>query len=452
LLEAGPFTDLLLFLCLCALIFFSGMFSGSEVAYMSLSPSDLDDLEEENSEVSNLVLRFRSHSKGFIALILVCNTFVNILIALLLENLLSRNIPPESYLAFSEWILSSFGLSGIDPSQLSTFINFLIAVLGATFIIILFGEIMPKIYSQVNNVRFAKSVVYPLRFLDFIFYPLTYPLVGLSTLVERRLLEKRLGVSSTAREDLDAAIDLAVSDGMDSAGQVEMLKGIIKFNDVSVSQVMTTRTSVCGIEITSSFEEVIRIVKVNSYSRFPVFMDDFDKISGILYAKDLLGHLQEKPDFEWQSLIRSNLLYVPETRKIHDLLNDFQVKKLHMAIVVDEYGGTSGIVTLEDIMEEIVGEIKDEFDDQFDLNYTRLDSHNFIFDGKTLINDMCRVLGKDISEMDDVRGAADSIAGLILEQTGEMPKRDQEVHIQNLKFKVISVNKRRIEKIQVTVI
>ncbi len=143
---------------------------------------------------------------------------------------------------------------------------------------------------------------------------------------------------------------------------------------------------------------------------------------------------------------------MPETRKIHDLLNDFQVKKLHMAIVVDEYGGTSGIVTLEDIMEEIVGEIKDEFDDQFDLNYTRLDSHNFIFDGKTLINDMCRVLGKDIYEMDDVRGAADSIAGLILEQTGEMPKRDQEIHIQNLKFKVISVNKRRIEKIQITVI
>ncbi len=428
------------------------MFSGSEVAYMSLSPSDLEDLEEENSEVTNLVLRFRSHSKGFIALILVCNTFANILIALVLENLLSRNIPPESYLAFSEWLLSSLGLSDLDATQLSTFINFLIAVLGATFIIILFGEIMPKIYSQVNNVRFAKSVVYPLRFLDFIFYPLTYPLVGLSTLVERRLLEKRLGVSTTAREDLDAAIDLAVSDGMDSAGQVEMLKGIIKFNDVSVSQVMTTRTSVCGIEITAAFDEVIRIVMENSYSRFPVFLDDFDKISGILYAKDLLGHLQEKPDFEWQSLIRSNLLYVPETRKIHDLLNDFQVKKLHMAIVVDEYGGTSGIVTLEDIMEEIVGEIKDEFDDQFDLNYTRLDSHNFIFDGKTLINDMCRVLGKDIYEMDDVRGAADSIAGLILEQTGEMPKRDQEIHIQNLKFKVISVNKRRIEKIQITVI
>ena len=213
---------------------------------------------------------------------------------------------------------------------------------------------------------------------------------------------------------------------------------------------MTSRTEVCGIDLKAPFEEVLQIVKENGYSRFPIYIEDFDKITGILYAKDLISHLDKGNEFEWQNLIRSNLLYVPETRKIHDLLNDFQVKKLHMSIVVDEYGGTSGIVTLEDIMEEIVGEISGEFDDDGDLNFTRLDANNYVFEGKTLINDMCRVVGVDLSDMDLHRGSADSIAGLILEHTGEMPKKDQELSILNIKLKVLSVSKKRIEKIQIT--
>jgi len=417
---------------------------------MSLSPANLESLEEEDSDAAKRVIQMRHKVKQFIALILVCNTFVNIGIALLLEHLLSRYVPATSYDGISNWIISQFGLVSIVPDQINHVFNFIIAVIGATSIIIFFGEIMPKIYSQIHNMRFAKTMSLPLKLFEFIVYPFTYPLVALSTRVEKHLLERKLGTSSTAREDLDAAIDLAVSDGMNSSNQVEMLKGIIKFNDVSVSQVMTSRTEVCGIDLKATFEEVIQIVKENGYSRLPIYIEDFDKITGILYAKDLIGHLDKGNEFEWQNLIRSNLLYVPETRKIHDLLNDFQVKKLHMAIVVDEYGGTSGIVTLEDIMEEIVGEISDEFDDHGDLNFTRLDANNYVFEGKTLINDMCRVVGVDLSDMDLHRGSADSIAGLILEHTGEMPKKDQELSILNIKLKVLSVSKKRIEKIQIT--
>ncbi|MBK7231053.1 MAG: gliding motility-associated protein GldE [Saprospiraceae bacterium] len=432
------------------LVILSGLFSGSEVAYMSLSPTNLESLEEEDSDAARRVIQMRHKVKHFIALILVCNTIVNIGIALLLEHILSSYVPASSYVGISTWIISQFGWVSVEPDQINHIFNFIIAVIGATSIIIFFGEIMPKIYSQIHNVRFAKSMSLPLKVLEFFVSPFTYPLVALSTRVEKHLLERKLGTSSTAREDLDAAIDLAVSDGMNSSNQVEMLKGIIKFNDVSVSQVMTSRTEVCGIDLKAPFEEVLQIVKENGYSRFPIYIEDFDKITGILYAKDLISHLDKGNEFEWQNLIRSNLLYVPETRKIHDLLNDFQVKKLHMSIVVDEYGGTSGIVTLEDIMEEIVGEISDEFDDDGDLNFTRLDANNYVFEGKTLINDMCRVVGVDLSDMDLHRGSADSIAGLILEHTGEMPKKDQELSILNIKLKVLSVSKKRIEKIQIT--
>ncbi|MBK9271047.1 MAG: gliding motility-associated protein GldE [Saprospiraceae bacterium] len=438
---------ILLFICL---IILSGLFSGSEVAFMSLSPADLENLKEEESESSRRVIRLRHRVKNFLALILICNTFVNIGIALLLEHLLSRYIPPESYEGISQWIISQFGMVQVESKSINGIFNFIIAVIGATSIIIFFGEIMPKIYSQIHNIRFAKNMSLPLRILEFFCFPFSYPLVLLSTKVEKHLLERKMGISSTAKEDLDAAIDLAVSDGINNSNQVEMLKGIIKFNDVSVSQIMTSRTAVCGLEITSSFEEVIKTVKENGYSRFPIYVEDFDKITGILYAKDLIAHLDKGNEFEWQSLIRTSLLYVPETRKIHDLLNDFQVKKMHLAIVVDEYGGTSGIVTLEDIMEEIVGEISDEFDDLADLNYTRLDADNYVFEGKTLINDMCRVVGIDLSDMDLHRGSADSIAGLILEHTGEIPKKDQEITLLNIKLKVLSVSKKRIEKIQIT--
>jgi len=213
---------------------------------------------------------------------------------------------------------------------------------------------------------------------------------------------------------------------------------------------MKPRTDICALDFDENFNETIKNVQQYGYSRMPVYRGDLDHLTGILYAKDLVPYLDESDHYEWQSLIRNNLFYVPENRKINDLLHDFQSKKVHMAIVVDEYGGTSGLVTLEDIMEQIVGEIQDEFDDLHDLNYTMLDQNNYIFEGKTLINDMCRVLGMDTNSFNNVRGSADSIAGLVLEHTSEMPKRDQEIQIQGIKFKIVQVDKRRIEKIKIT--
>jgi len=444
-------TDLFNLVLLFVFLLGAGLFSGAEVAMFSLSPADLEDIKEEKTESSKMLIYHKNHPRKLLALLLICNTFVNIGTALVVEQLLEHFLPMSSYTNIAIRCVETFGINSISVDQIINFFYFLVAVVGATSLILLFGEVTPKIYAQLNNRKLALWMAIPLRFVDIILKPLTFVLVGMTNKVEKRLLERRVGMNTSSKEELDAAIDLAVSQDIGSLRQVDMLKGIIKFNDVSTTQVMTSRTEVYAAAFNDNYFQVLDLVKECGFSRLPVYHDDIDHVTGILYAKDLIAHLDKDKDFEWQQLIRTNLFYVPESRKIHDLLNDFQVKKVHLAIVVDEYGGTSGIVTLEDIMEEIVGEIQDEFDDQHELNFTRLDSHNFLFDGKTLINDMCRVLGIDVYVFDAVRGSADSIAGLVLEQTNEMPKADQEITIVNFKFKVISVNKRRIEQIKVTI-
>lgn len=436
---------------LLVLLFCSGLFSGSEIAMFSLTPSDIDEIREEENPASRSLIYFKDHPKTLLALLLICNTFVNIGIAILVENFLSQYFPIEKYNAWAETIIHFLNLDPSYASNISTFFSFLIAVIGATGLILLFGEVTPKIYAQLNSRKLAMFVALPLRFLNFIMTPLTYIMVMMTNKVEKRLLEKKVGLQATTKEDLDAAIDLAVSHEIESERQVGMLKGIIKFNDVSAKQVMTSRTEIYSVEFDFNFDEVLDVVRESGFSRLPVANSNFDQVTGILYIKDLVAHIQDGKDFEWQTLIRTNLHYVPESRKINDLLNDLQEKHVHMAFVVDEYGGISGLVTLEDIMEEIVGEIKDEFDDQHELNFTKLDSNNYLFDGKTLINDMCRVLGIDIFLFDEVRGSADSIAGLLLQKNHEMPKKDQELIIEGFKFKVVSLSKKRIEQIKVTI-
>ncbi|NOT37465.1 MAG: gliding motility-associated protein GldE [Saprospiraceae bacterium] len=440
------------FILLAILIFGVGLISAFEIAIFSLTPSDIEELRDDNeNESAKILLYMRTHTKRLLAFLLIIITVLNIGIALVFEHLLDIIFPIEVYYGFSQKIINTFNISTVTIESVSDFLNFLIAVVGSTFIILLFGEVTPKIYGQLNNRKLSMSLAVPLRFLDLILSPLTFVLVSMSSRVEKKLLERRIVGSLSSKQDLDKAIDLAVSDELGSEKQIDMLKGIIKFNDVYIKQIMRPRTEIFALDFDNSFDSIVNQVKNNGYSRMPVFREDLDHMTGILYAKDLVPNLHQNKDFEWQSLMRSNLFYVPENRKIHDLLHDFQVKKVHMAIVVDEYGGTSGLVTLEDIMEQIVGEIQDEFDDLHDLNYTILDKHNYIFEGKTLINDMCRVLGLDIYSFDAIRGSADSIAGLILEKTNEMPKHDQEIHIQNLKFKIIQVNKKRIEKVKVTI-
>lgn len=429
----------------------SGLFSGSEIAMFSLTNDDLEEIKEHETPASKALLFLKNHPKRLLTLILICNTFVNIGIALIVAKLLEIWLPYEKYLSWGEQITIWFSFINYRPEQIGKIIYFLIAVVGATVLILFFGEVMPKIYGRLNTIRFALSMSLPLRFLDFAFSPMTALMVGMTNKVERKLLEKKVGLQSTSKEDLDAAIDLAISNDTESERQVDILKGIIKFNDVSTKQVMTPRTQVYGIDFNANYHEVILIVNDSGFSRLPVYIDDFDQITGILYAKDLIGHLHEGVHFEWQTLIRTNLLYVPESRKINEILKDFREQHVHMAFVVDEYGGTNGIVTLEDIMEEIVGEIKDEFDEQHELNFIKLDSNTYLFDGKTLINDMCRVLGVNISNFEDARGNADSIAGLILEHSGDMPKKDIELIIEGYKFQVTAVSKRRIEQIKVTI-
>ncbi len=448
LLQASDFSNfiLLAFLLLC-----SGLFSGSEIAIFSLTPADMEDIAEDKSKSALALVWFRNQQKRLLALLLICNTFVNIGIAIVVERILSNVLPVENFNSLAAFTKNVFLIQIYTVDQISYLYYFVIAVLGSAALILIFGEIMPKIYGLLNRKSLSLFMALPLRVLDFFLMPLTWFLVTLTHRVEKKLVEKKVGLQSTTREDLDAAVDLAISSDLESDRQVDILKGIIKFNNVSAKQVMTSRTDIFGLELGMKFNEVLSIIRDCGFSRLPVFHEDFDRITGILYVKDLIAHLDKDENFEWQKLIRTNTLYIPESRKIHEVLKDFQSKQLHMGFVVDEYGGISGLVTLEDIMEEIVGEIKDEFDEQHELNFVKLDNNNFLFDGKTLINDMCRALGVDIYQFDDARGNADTVAGLFLENTGEMPRKDQEVIIKGYKFKAVSVNKRRIEKVKVTV-
>jgi putative hemolysin len=274
-------------------------------------------------------------------------------------------------------------------------------------------------------------------------------LVSFSNSIERRLVSNNL--SMTSKEDLDKAIELTVNaeEGGQSGQEADILKGIVKFSDHQVKQIMKPRIDVVAIEIEENYSSLMTMVKNSGYSRIPVFEEDFDSIKGILYVKDLLGHTQEENDFKWQELIRDQVLYVPESKKIDELLKEFQSKRMHMAIIVDEYGGSAGIVTLEDIMEEVVGDIRDEFDEDQEVDYIQIGKDNYMFEGKTLLNDVCRIIGEDTSIFDEEKGEADSLAGLILEITGVIPKQEKEITVGKTLLKVISVNKRRIEKINV---
>jgi len=299
--------------------------------------------------------------------------------------------------------------------------------------------------------RLARLMAHPLSILVKILNPLSSILAGWTRFIERRLRRRNShGVDDAAiKDDIDAAIDLAIPGDANSRLEADILKSIIKFNDVPVKQIMHSRVDIMAIDDQMSYDRLKEIVRSEGYSRLPVYKENLDNILGILYVKDLIGNMDRGKDFVWQDLVRPHVLYVPESKKINELLKEFQKERMHMGIVVDEYGGTSGIVTLEDVMEEVIGEIKDEFDEAADGDYRKIDSNTYLFDGKMLLNDVCRIIGVDSSELDEVRGDADSLAGLILEMSGRMPERGEEFAVDGLVFTVISVTPRRIEKIRV---
>ena len=439
-LGTGVAIFLLLFLLFC-----SAVISGSEVAYFSLSPNDLEDLREEKSRSSERMLYLRSIPRELLATILISNNFINIAIVVVSNWIITDIVSPETFRSWGSSLQQWPLLDAFSVAVLATAANFLITVVAVTFLLVLFGEVSPKIYAKLHNIQLARFMSTPLVVLTRLFSPFSKLLVRWSQRIERRLSGTG---SSASKDDIDKAIDLAVNKDSGSKKEAAILKGIIKFNDVPVKQIMRSRVDVVAVDIDTGYKDLRKVIKSSGYSRIPVFDEEFDKMVGILYVKDLIGHRNEGNAFRWQKLVRNNILYIPESKKLNELLREFQQERLHIGIVVDEYGGTSGIVTLEDIMEEVLGEIKEEFDSEKEMPYNQLDPNTYIFDGKMLLNDICRLADLDSGSFDDLRGDADSIAGLILEQYGEIPERNMELVIEKFKFKVMAVSKRRIIKVR----
>ncbi|WP_236973860.1 gliding motility-associated protein GldE [Membranihabitans maritimus] len=436
--------SILLFLLLC-----SALVSGSEVAYFSISPNDIEFLQHENSKSSERIIKLKQNPRHLLASILISNNFINIAIVLISEYLVGIIFPYEKLfqwaLGLSDWL----SFIGNNYASIAITMEFLITVLGVTALLVLFGEVLPKIYANTNNLELAKMTSWPLTMVSRILHPVSHQMVRWTMNMENRLSGRRTVHSLASKQEIDAAIDITIQRTNKAEAEVSLLKRIVKFSDTYVKQIMTTRTDITSIDEKTPFPEVYEIVKQCGFSRIPVYSGDLDNIQGILYVKDLLQYMDDT-DFNWQKILRKEVLYVPETKRINELLKEFQLERKHMAIVVDEYGGSSGIVTLEDIMEEVVGDIRDEFDMEEELDYKKIGKNTFEFDGKFLINDACRVLKIDSEYFDFYKGESDSIAGLLLEVLGRMPRKDEEIQFREYKFKVISVNKKRIEKIQLT--
>ncbi|MEM6316766.1 MAG: gliding motility-associated protein GldE [Bacteroidota bacterium] len=437
-------------LVIAILLVSSALISSSEVAYFSLSPNDLDHLKGEESPVSKRILNLLETPRTLLATILISNNFINIGYIIVSEYVLRNTLTEDICRRWAEKITQIVPFISWDLAYLSQAISFAITTILVTFAVVLFGEVAPKVYAKINNVFIARLMSFPLQFFRNIFFPLSKLLVNFTTIIEKKLATRTTN-NLASKEEIGAAIDLTVKGDIDANEEVDILKSIVNFGDVSVKQIMQPRVDVIAVDFQSNYQELLQILRESGYSRIPVYQENFDQITGLLYAKDLLGYLEETDKFEWQELLRTEVLYVPESKKIDDLLKEFQAKRLHMAVVVDEYGGTSGIVTLEDIMEEIIGEIRDEFDDEIELEYEKINDSTYIFEGKTLLNDVCRVLGLDTNTFDDVRGDADSLAGLILEFLGRLPRKGREIKHEQFAFKVEEVDARRIIRIKITI-
>ena len=436
---------LLLLLLIC-----SALINGAEVAFFSLDRNQLRELEETQDHSGQRILQLREKPRRLLATILITSNLVNIGVVIVSYYLFRMMLPPETFLHWGEGIYQLQAFTWLYPDQWAAFFGFMITVVGITFLLVLFGEVVPKIYANLNNITFARLMSGPVHILMTVFAPLNKIMVKWGTKLEKRLsTESVLGAS---KGDIDKAIDLAVAKDKDSAIEAEMLKSIVNFNDVAVKQIMRSRMDIIALDTAMTLEEMLVVVREAGYSRLPVYDEQLDSISGILYVKDLIGYVDTDTTVQpWPGLVRKEILYVPEARKINDLLKDFQREHLHMAIVVDEYGGTSGLVTMEDVIEEVIGDIKDEFDEDQELEYRRLGDKEFIFEGKTMLIDVCRVMNVDKSSFDDVDGDSNSLAGLILNLNGKMPVIGQKIVLAPFSFTILSVTPKRIERIKVQI-
>ncbi|MBA2583201.1 MAG: gliding motility-associated protein GldE [Bacteroidetes bacterium] len=405
------------------LLILSGLVSGSEVAYFSLSPADLEELESASDNSSKTVLHLLEKPKRLLATILIANNFINVSIVVLSTVLTDKLF----------YMIT-------DPVAL-----FFIQVLLVTFLILLMGEVIPKIYANTHQKIMAKLMAYPILILVKVFKPLSLLLVNSTKIIDKRFKKKGHTISVS---DLSHALELTTTEET-SGNEQQILKGIVKFGNTDVKQIMKSRVNVSAFEYDIDYKTLLDKIVESGFSRIPIYKENFDTISGILYIKDLLPYLNNDAGFEWQKLLRPPI-FVPENKKIDDLLKEFQRKKIHLAVVVDEYGGSSGIVTLEDIMEEIVGEISDEFDEE-ELVYSKLDEHNYVFEGKTALNDLYRVLNIDGDIFEQTKGESDTLAGFILELEGAFPAKGAEINFNIYTFKIESVDSRRIKTVKVTI-
>ena len=411
-LEGYFFVLIILILIIC-----SALISGAEVAFFALEISEIDELKKSKKK-NKYILQLLKNPNSLLATILIVNNFINVSIVILASYLTS--------------ILIQFP----DGSNL----EFIFQVIIITSILVFFGEITPKLYSNQKPVKFSSFMSYPLYILNIVFYPLSALLVSTTKIIEKKLEDKKSDINV---DEISKALDLTTS----TSNEQKILRSIVEFGNTDVKEIMKSRVDVISIEKNELFSNVLKVVISSGYSRIPIFDTQFDNVLGILYIKDLIPFLDMNDDFNWLELCRPPI-FVPETKMINVLLKEFQAKKHHIAIVVDEYGGASGIVTLEDILEEIVGEINDEFDND-DTKYSKLDSNNYIFEGKTSLIDFLKIINGDLGSFDDVKGESDSLAGLILEVTGKIPLIGDKIEIKPFTFLIESVDLRRIKRIKV---
>lgn len=404
------------------LLLFSGFASGSEIAFFSLTPGDINELEEGNSEKDKRILELREDSERTLATILITNNAVNVTIIMLCNYFFGHVV--------------DFGSA--------VWLQFLVITILLTFLLLLFGEIMPKVYCGQHALAVCRSFCDAIFFLRKLFRPLANVLLRSGALAGK-VVQADNHVLSV--DDLEQALEL--TDEEELKDEKNMLEGIVRFGDETAKEVMTSRQDIVDLDFKSKFHEVISCVVENNYSRIPVYQDSIDNIRGILYIKDLLPHLSKPDTFRWQSLIRPPY-FVPETKKIDDLLREFQENKVHIAIVVDEFGGTSGLITMEDILEEIVGEINDEYDEE-EKSYVRVNANTYVFEGKTLLSDFFKIMDLDDETFEEVEGDADSLAGLLLEIKGDFPELHERIDYKNFTFEVTALDEHRISKIKVIV-
>ena len=414
-------------LILILLLLCSALISGAEVAFFGLSPTDINTIKEKKSTKGAIVVKLLKRPKKLLATILIANNAINIGIVLLFN-------------VIGDTLFSSFDyvLFGFVP------VRFLLEVIVVTFLILMFGEILPKVYANRNQVSFSHFMAYPIKALDFVFSPLSLPMRSGTIFLHNKLGKEK---SNLSIDHLSQALELT-SDGDTTKQEQKILEGIVSFGNTDTKQVMRPRIDIFALGEEMKFLEVIQEIKIHGHSRIPVFSENMDNVLGVLYVKDLLPYIDRKT-FDWISLIREPY-FVPENKKLDDLLLEFQEKKNHLAVVVDEYGGTSGIVTLEDIIEEIVGDISDEFDDE-DLVYSKLDDFNYIFEGKTALKDFYRVVKvEDEEDFEAQKGESETIAGFVLEIAGSFPKKGEKILFKNYQFLVENLDRKRLKQIKVT--